>query len=92
MDHSGPHMQTIYLCDLCETTCNSQSEFKKHVEDHHKVKKCNDFDFKCREENSMSAHRKKKHDRQSNRFPCDRCGNALSSLQELDIHIQNTHR
>ena len=91
IDHSGPQLKTIYLCDLCKTTCNSQTEFKKHAEDHHKVKKCNDCGFKCTEENSMSAHRKKKHDRHSNKFSCDRCGNTLSSLQELDLHIQNTH-
>ena len=89
VDHTGPQLPTIYLCDLCEKTCNTQAEFKKHVEDHHKPKKCNDCDYQCNGEAPLSAHRKKYH---SNQFPCDRCGMKATSLQDLDIHIENAHK
>ena len=58
VDHTGPKRPTIYICDLCEKTCNTQTEFKKHAEDIHKPKKCNDCDFLCNGQSLMSDHRK----------------------------------
>ena len=36
--NEGWKLPTIYICDLCETSCNSQIEFKKHADELHREK------------------------------------------------------
>ena len=36
--NKGLKLPTIYICDLCEKSCNSQIEFKKHADELHREK------------------------------------------------------
>ena len=38
VDNEGWKLPTIYVCDLCEKSCNSQIEFKKHADELHREK------------------------------------------------------
>ena len=90
VDNDGWKLPTIYICDLCEKSYNSQKEFKKHTDELHRKKKCNKWNYICKGELLLTTHKKKNHNKH-NVYPCDICGQKANSLEELDIHKKIMH-
>ena len=82
----------VYLCDLCEKLCHSQLEFKAHMKDKHRTQTsetCDVCNHRCNNKEELANHMRRHNKPET--FTCDRCGQKLESLDELDKHISDKH-